>query len=40
MIVCVIANASAMAGAEVAGGLGDVEIRYGYERYETCMILK
>jgi D-methionine transport system permease protein len=28
-------NASAMAGAVGAGGLGDLAIRYGYERYET-----
>jgi len=37
MTVCVIAivNASAMAGAVGAGGLGDLAIRYGYERYET-----
>jgi D-methionine transport system permease protein len=28
-------NASAMAGAVGAGGLGDMAIRYGYERYET-----
>lgn len=37
MTVSVIAmiNASAMAGAVGAGGLGDMAIRYGYERYET-----
>jgi D-methionine transport system permease protein len=37
MTVCVIAmiNASAMAGVVGAGGLGDLAIRYGYERYET-----
>ncbi len=37
MTICVIAivNASAMAGAVGAGGLGDLAIRYGYERYET-----
>ena len=28
-------GASAMAGAVGAGGLGDLAIRYGYERYET-----
>jgi D-methionine transport system permease protein len=28
-------NASAMAGVVGAGGLGDLAIRYGYERYET-----
>ncbi len=37
MTVCVIGmiSASAMAGAVGAGGLGDLAIRYGYERYET-----
>ena len=37
MTVSVIAmvNASAMAGTVGAGGLGDLAIRYGYERYET-----
>lgn len=37
MTVSIIAmiNASAMAGAVGAGGLGDLAIRYGYERYET-----
>ena len=37
MTVSVIAmvNASAMAGAVGAGGLGDLAIRYVYERYET-----
>jgi D-methionine transport system permease protein len=37
MTVSVIAmiSASAMAGAVGAGGLGDLAIRYGYERYET-----
>ncbi len=37
MTVSVIAmvNASAMAGAVGAGSLGDLAIRYGYERYET-----
>ena len=37
MTVSVIAmvNASAMAGAVGAGGLGDLAIRYGYQRYET-----
>jgi D-methionine transport system permease protein len=28
-------NASAMAGAIGAGGLGDLAIRYGYQRYNT-----
>lgn len=37
MTVCIIGmiGASAMAGAVGAGGLGDLAIRYGYERYET-----
>lgn len=40
--VCVIAmiNASAMAGAVGAGGLGDLAIRYGYERYETSVMFE
>ncbi len=33
--VIAMINASAMAGAVGAGGLGDLAIRYGYERYET-----
>ncbi|GAB2472926.1 MAG: methionine ABC transporter permease [Comamonas sp.] len=33
--VIAMVNASAMAGAVGAGGLGDLAIRYGYERYET-----
>jgi D-methionine transport system permease protein len=28
-------DTSAMAGAVGGGGLGDMAIRYGYERYET-----
>jgi D-methionine transport system permease protein len=28
-------SSSAMAGAVGAGGLGDLAIRYGYDRYET-----
>ncbi|GHU17304.1 ABC transporter permease [Betaproteobacteria bacterium] len=37
MTVCVVVmiSSSAMAGAVGAGGLGDLAIRYGYERYET-----
>nr|WP_314074653.1 methionine ABC transporter permease [uncultured Roseococcus sp.] len=31
-------GASAMAGAVGAGGLGDLAIRYGYERYETTVM--
>jgi D-methionine transport system permease protein len=35
--VCIVVmiGSSAMAGAVGAGGLGDLAIRYGYERYET-----
>jgi D-methionine transport system permease protein len=33
-------NASAMAGAVGAGGLGDLAIRYGCERYETRMMFE
>ncbi len=42
MTVCVIAmiNASAMAGAVGAGDLGDLAIRYGYERYETQVLFE
>jgi len=32
-------NASAMAGAIGAGGLGDLAIRYGYQRYDTAVML-
>lgn len=32
-------GASAMAGAVGAGGLGDLAIRYGYERYETAVMI-
>lgn len=41
MTVTVIAaiNASAMAGAVGAGGLGDMAVRYGYQRYNTTMML-
>lgn len=37
MTVCIIAmvSTSSMAGVVGAGGLGDLAIRYGYERYET-----
>ena len=37
MTVAAIAmiDTSAMAGAVGGGGLGDMAIRYGYERYET-----
>ena len=32
-------GASAMAGAVGAGGLGDVAIRYGYQRFDTTVML-
>lgn len=32
-------GASAMAGAIGAGGLGDLAIRYGYERFETAVMV-
>lgn len=32
-------NASAMAGAIGAGGLGDLAIRYGYQRYDTTVMI-
>ena len=32
-------GASAMAGAIGAGGLGDLAIRYGYQRYDTAVML-
>ena len=35
--VIAMIGASAMAGAVGAGGLGDLAIRYGYERYETAV---
>lgn len=33
-----LVGASAMAGAVGAGGLGDLAIRYGYQRFETSVI--
>jgi D-methionine transport system permease protein len=32
-------GASAMAGAVGAGGLGDLAIRYGYQRFETSVMI-
>jgi D-methionine transport system permease protein len=32
-------GASAMAGAIGGGGLGDVAIRYGYQRFETTVMI-
>jgi D-methionine transport system permease protein len=34
-----LVGASAMAGAIGAGGLGDLAIRYGYQRFETAVML-
>lgn len=34
-----LVGASAMAGAVGAGGLGDVAIRYGYQRFETVVMV-
>ena len=33
-------GASAMAGAIGAGGLGDLAIRYGYQRFETVVMIE
>lgn len=32
-------GASAMAGAVGAGGLGDIAIRYGYQRFDTTVMV-
>ncbi len=32
-------GASAMAGAVGAGGLGDLAIRYGYQRFDTTVMI-
>lgn len=37
--VVAMIGASAMAGAVGAGGLGDVAIRYGYQRFDTTVML-
>jgi D-methionine transport system permease protein len=34
-----IIGASAMAGAVGAGGLGDIAIRYGYQRFDTTVMV-
>ena len=41
MTISVVAlfNTSAMAGALGAGGLGDLAIRYGYQRYDTAIMI-
>ena len=38
MLVTLI-GASAMAGAVGSGGLGDLAIRYGYQRFETNVMI-
>lgn len=37
--IVTLIGASAMAGAVGAGGLGDIAIRYGYQRFETAVML-
>ncbi len=37
--VVAMIGASAMAGAVGAGGLGDVAIRYGYQRFDTTVMV-
>lgn len=41
MTISIVAlfNTSAMAGALGAGGLGDLAIRYGYQRYDTAIMI-
>ncbi len=39
LTVITLIGASAMAGAVGAGGLGDLAIRYGYQRFETDIML-
>lgn len=34
-----LVGASAMAGAVGSGGLGDMAIRYGYQRFETTVMI-
>ncbi|HMM64113.1 MAG TPA: ABC transporter permease subunit, partial [Mesorhizobium sp.] len=37
--IVTLVGASAMAGAIGAGGLGDLAIRYGYQRFETTVMV-
>eukprot|EP01035_Chromulina_nebulosa_P060761 gene60761-83105_t len=37
--IVTLIGASAMAGAIGAGGLGDLAIRYGYQRFETTVMV-
>ncbi|MCY1248088.1 Methionine import system permease protein MetP [compost metagenome] len=37
--IITLVGASAMAGAIGAGGLGDLAIRYGYQRFETTIMI-
>ena len=39
MTLVSLISASAMAGVVGAGGLGDLTIRYGYQRFNTVMML-
>lgn len=39
MTLVTLVGASAMAGAIGAGGLGDLAIRYGYQRFETSVMV-
>ncbi len=39
MTLVLLIGASAMAGAVGAGGLGDLAIRYGYQRFETAVMI-
>jgi D-methionine transport system permease protein len=38
--IVTLIGASAMAGAVGAGGLGDLAIRYGYQRFETDIMIE
>jgi D-methionine transport system permease protein len=38
LTVVSLIGASAMAGAVGAGGLGDIAIRYGYQRFDTTVM--
>jgi D-methionine transport system permease protein len=39
VMLVLLVGASAMAGAVGAGGLGDLAIRYGYQRFETSVMI-
>jgi D-methionine transport system permease protein len=40
LVIINLIGFSAMAGAVGGGGLGDLAIRYGYQRYNTAMIIE